>query len=99
MCGVGCAARRSYVHADIYRNFYWWEAGGVVAGLVAEGDGKSYGADGGVIVGDEAEFQNYGGGIYVETFVGREGKFFSRSPKPVGSFGVRVVAIRYLSVG
>jgi hypothetical protein len=76
MGGVGCGARRGYVHADIYWNFYWWEAGGVVAGLVAEGDGKSYGTDGGVIVGDEAEFQNYGGGIYVETFVGREGKFF-----------------------
>ena len=76
MGGVGCGARCGYVHADIYWNFYWWEAGGVVAGLVAEGDGKGYDADGGVVVGDEAEFQSYARGIYVETFVGREGKFF-----------------------
>jgi hypothetical protein len=68
--GVGWCAGCGYVHADVYRNFYWGEAGGVVAGLVAEGDGKSYGADGGVVVGDEAEFQSYARGIHVETFVG-----------------------------
>jgi hypothetical protein len=68
--GVSCGAGCGYVHADINRNFYWGQAGGVVAGLVAEGDGKGYGADGRVVVGDEAELQSYAAGIYVEAFVG-----------------------------
>ena len=72
MGGVGCGACCGYVHADVNGNFYWGEAGGVVAGLVAEGDGEGYGADGGVVVGDETEFQSYTRGIYVEAFVGRE---------------------------
>src|SRR5271154_937379 len=74
-CVRGCAGR-GYVHADVHWDFHWGQAGGVVAGLVAEGDRESYGADGGVVVSYEAEFQGYAAGIYVETFIGREGKFF-----------------------
>src|SRR5271170_8261090 len=76
MSWVSCCAGRGYVHADVHRGFHGRQAGGVVAGLVAEGDGESYGADGGVVVGYQAEFQSYAAGIYVETFIRREGKFF-----------------------
>jgi hypothetical protein len=67
---MNCCACCCYIHPDINWNFHWWEASGVVAGLVAKGKGKGYGADGGVVVGDQAEFQSYAAGIYVQTFVG-----------------------------
>src|SRR5580704_3626614 len=68
---MSCVRRRAgggYVHADINRNLHRGQTGGVVAGLVAQRYGKSYGADGGVVVCDHAELQSYAAGIHVEAF-------------------------------